>query len=95
MATLWHTCADARESELLGKPSFPLACARGVGSVLTVCGARGEVCAGLPTDHCTSRRVLGPGGDSTDCDSVVMMLKQELPCYLLKTLIAAACSNEL
>lgn len=47
MATLWHTCADARESELLGKPSFPLACARGVGSVLTVCGARGEVCAGF------------------------------------------------
>lgn len=43
---------------------------------------------------CTSRKVLDPGGDSADSDSVAM-LKQELPCYLLKKFIAAACSNDL
>lgn len=38
--------------------------------------------------------VLGPGADGADGGSVAV-LKQELPCYLLKKLIAAACSNEL
>lgn len=41
-----------------------------------------------------SRKVLGPGGDSADGNSVAV-LKQGLPCYLLKELIAASCSNEL
>lgn len=96
VATLWHTCFDAREWKLLGKPSFPCSgCRQSATRFCSDCvwdtrghwfrAAHWSLVHGALTH--TGRKVLGPGGDSADGGSVPM-LKQELPCYLLKKLIA-------
>lgn len=95
VATLWHTCFDAGEWKL-GKPSFLCSgCRQSATRFCPDCvwdtrgdsfrAAHWSLVHGALTH--TGRKMLGPGGGSADGGSAPM-LKQVVPCYLLKKLIA-------